>query len=81
MDGLFPILILLLTAHVLEILSQLLTLPVQAGGPVEVIRDLQVFLFLLLPWVFRNSDNPDIVACPDKLTWGVRYVFRTFVAT
>ena len=50
MDGIYPTLIPLLTARVLEILWPLPMLPTAVGGPVEVIRGLLVIFFVLSFW-------------------------------
>jgi hypothetical protein len=49
------------------------------GGPVEVIRGLMVFFICFMLRIFHSNDDLDIVACPDKLTWGVRYVSCTAI--
>jgi len=79
MDGIYLTLIPLLTARVLEILSQPPMRPAAVGGLAEVIRGLLVSFFSFLRSAGNSNDDSDIVACPDKLTWGVRYLLTSTI--
>jgi hypothetical protein len=73
MDGIYPTSFPLLTARALETLLLPPMLLFTVGGLAEVIPGLLVF-FTCFVITAGNNHSSDIVACPDKGTWGVRYV-------
>jgi hypothetical protein len=60
-------------AHALETLLLPPALRAVVGGLVGVIPGLLVRASLNSLGAVRSDSGSDLVACPDKLTWGVRY--------